>query len=145
MKVAIGSDHRGIEQRKMIAAAIEKSGHTVVDMGTHTDEPCDYPDIAAVVARRVACGDVDRAVLTCGTGIGVSIAANKIKGIRAAVCHDTHTIRLSRNHNDANILCLSAETLSPVEIDELVALWLSEPFEGGRHQRRIDKIAKLEN
>lgn len=145
MKVAVGSDHRGIETRALIAAAIEESGHTVIDMGTHSTESCDYPDIAAVVARAVASGEADRGVLTCGTGIGVSIAANKINGIRAAVCHDTRTARLSRNHNDANILCLSGDVLTADQIREIAGTWFAEQFEGGRHTRRIEKIHQLEN
>ena len=145
MKVATGSDHRGIEKRAAIGAAIEASGHTVVDMGTHSSEPCDYPDIASEVARSVASGVNDRAILTCGTGIGVAMAANKIHGIRAAVCHDARTARLSRNHNNANILCLPADTISPEQISEIVGIWLKEDFDGGRHARRVDKIHQLES
>ncbi len=145
MKIAIGSDHRGLEVRQVIATAIEEAGHSVIDLGTHSGEPCDYPDIAAAVARAVVRGQADRGVLTCGTGIGVAIAANKIRGIRAAVCHDQRTARLSRNHNNANVLCLSADALSTDEICDIVTVWLSEEFEGGRHSRRVEKIHLLED
>ncbi|MCH2182533.1 MAG: ribose 5-phosphate isomerase B [Mariniblastus sp.] len=143
MKISIGSDHRGIEQRARIAAAIESAGHQVDDCGTDSTESCDYPDIAADVARRVAAGQSDRGILICGTGIGVSIAANKIPGIRAAVCHDLHTVEMSRRHNDANVLCMAAEIEEPV-MREMVTLWLSTDFDGGRHERRVNKITALE-
>jgi len=143
MKIAIGSDHRGIDQRKTIAEAIESLEMTVVDCGTHTTESCDYPDIAEVAARRIAAGEADKGILVCGTGIGMSIAANKVNGIRAAVCHDRKTAELSRQHNDANVLCMSA-SLSPEELTELVTVWLTTDFEGGRHQRRVDKVMQIE-
>lgn len=143
MKISIGSDHRGIEQRELIAAAVELTGSEVDDCGTDSSESCDYPDIAAKVARQVAANESQRGILICGTGIGVSIAANKISGIRAAVCHDLHTAEMSRRHNDANILCMAAGIEEP-KMREIVALWLSTDFDGGRHQRRIEKIAALE-
>ncbi len=144
MKISIGSDHRGIELRSAIADAITAVGHQAVDFGTHSTESVDYPDIVAPVANSVANGDSERAVLICGTGIGVSIAANKIPGIRAAVCHDLRTAKLSRNHNDANVLCMPADTLSGEQMKAVVELWLNEPFEGGRHARRVDKIQEIE-
>ena len=143
MKISIGSDHRGIEQRQTVAAAIEALNFQSDDCGTHSTESCDYPDIAEVVAQRVAAGDSDRGILICGTGIGMSIAANKVPGIRAAVCHDRTTTELSRQHNNANVLCL-AGSLSSDQITELVSIWLLTAFEGGRHQRRVEKIAQLE-
>ena len=143
MKVSIGSDHRGIEQRQLIADAVTDAGDQVDDCGTHSTNACDYPDIAAAVARRVASNQTDRGILICGTGIGVSIAANKIDGIRAAVCHDLHTIEMSRRHNDANILCM-APGINPPKMREMVQLWLKTPFDGDRHQRRVQKIAGLE-
>ncbi len=143
MKIAIGSDHRGIDQRKTIAEAIESLEMTVVDCGTHTTEPCDYPDIAEVAARRIAAGEADKGILVCGTGIGMSIAANKVHGIRAAVCHDRKTAELSRQHNDANVLCVSA-SLTPETLTEMVTVWLTTEFEGGRHQRRVDKVMQIE-
>ena len=143
MKVSLGSDHRGIEQRQLIAGVVRDAGHEVDDCGTHTTDSCDYPDIAASVARQVALQQTDRGILICGTGIGVSIAANKINGIRAAVCHDTHTVEMSRRHNDANILCISAMLGEP-QMREMVKLWLTTPFDGERHQRRVQKIKELE-
>lgn len=144
MKVSVGSDHRGIEQRSAIVSAVNSCGHQAIDFGTHSTESCDYPDIVEPVASSVAKGEADRAILICGTGIGVSIAANKITGIRAAVCHDLRTAKLSRNHNDANVLCMPADTLSGEQMKEIIELWLSEDFEGGRHARRVDKIHRLE-
>ncbi len=143
MKISIGSDHRGIEQRQTAAAAIEALNFQSDDCGTYSTESCDYPDIAEVVAQRVAAGDSDRGILICGTGIGMSIAANKVPGIRAAVCHDRTTTVLSRQHNNANVLCL-AGSLSSDQITELVSIWLVTAFEGGRHQRRVEKISQLE-
>ena len=145
MVVSIGSDHRGIEQRAAIAAAVESNGHSVDDVGTHTTDSCDYPDIAGEVANQVASGKAERGILICGTGIGVSIAANKINGVRAAVCHDERTAKLSRNHNNANILCMPADTLSGEQMAEIIGIWLAEEFEGGRHERRVGKIGDLES
>ena len=144
MKVAIGSDHRGIEQRNVAAQSIEAAGFQVLDKGTFSTESCDYPDIAAEVAGSVSAGDADRGVLFCGTGIGVSLAANKFPRVLAAVCHDERTTRLSRQHNNANVLCLPADTLAMEEIGNLIKMWLAEPFEGGRHARRVEKIINLE-
>ena len=143
MIVSIGSDHRGLEARANVARSVTAAGHEVDDCGTFSTESVDYPDIAAIVARRVASGETDRGILLCGTGIGVSIAANKIQGIRAALCHDLHTAEMSRRHNDTNVLCLSAE-MAPELAQSIIELWLAMPFDGGRHQRRVDKIAKLE-
>lgn len=143
MNIFIGSDHRGLEQRKIIAAAIEALNLNFDDRGTHSTESCDYPDIAEDVAERVSAGESDRGILICGTGIGMSIAANKIPGIRAAVCHDRKTAELSRQHNNANVLCL-AGSLSADELTDIVKIWLTTAFEGGRHRRRVDKITQLE-
>jgi ribose 5-phosphate isomerase B len=145
MKVAIGSDHRGIEQRKFITDGIVAAGHTPIDRGTCQRESVDYPDIAEDVARAVAAGDVDLGVLLCGTGIGVSIAANKVRGVRAAVCCNLEMARLSRSHNNANILCLSSEAFTEAQFHELMRVWLSTEFESGRHARRVEKIAEIEN
>lgn len=145
MQIAIGSDHRGIKQRQIIAEAVTAAGHTPVDCGTCSTESVDYPDIAAMVANQVAAGTVELGVLLCGTGIGVSIAANKIKGIRAAVCCNVEMARLSRQHNAANVLCLSGDAFTAEQFHELVAVWLATPFEGGRHARRVEKIASLES
>ena len=143
MKVTIGSDHRGLAQRKVLAAAIEALGHEVDDQGSFTEDPCDYPDIAVTVCERIISGESDRGILVCGTGIGMSIAANKTMAVRAALCHDTHAAEMSRRHNDANVLCLSADhldTLAEAEFDGIIQTWMSTDFEGGRHQRRVDKI-----
>lgn len=145
MRISIGSDHRGIDQRQVIAAAIESAGHQVDDYGTFSTESCDYPDIAYGVATKVAAGECQLGVLVCGTGIGMSIAANKIAGIRAAVCCDQEMARLSRQHNNANILCLSSEALNDSDYERIVTCWLGTDFEGGRHARRVDKITKIEN
>ena len=144
MIVSIGSDHRGIEQRGWIAQAVQSAGHEVNDCGTHSTESVDYPDIAAQVAKSVSESRADRGILICGTGIGVSMAANKIHGIRAAVCHDMHTVEMSRRHNDANILCMSAEIPQP-QMAQMINLWLKTAFDGDRHTRRVAKIAALES
>jgi ribose 5-phosphate isomerase B len=119
-------------------------GHEVVDVGAYTPDAVDYPDIAADVARKVSRGEVDRGILVCGTGLGMCIAANKLHGVRAAPCHDDITAEMSRRHNNANVLCLSADMLGERLIDRMVEIWLTTPFEGGRHARRVDKISELE-
>ena len=144
MKVAVASDHRGVEFRKHIRDELMQLGLEVVDMGTDGGESVDYPDYAAKVARAVALRQVDRGVLTCGTGIGMSLAANKVKGVRAAVVHDRFTAERSRSHNDANVLCLGAEVVKVESLGEIIRTWFATPFEGGRHQRRVDKIEGLE-
>ena len=145
MKVTIGSDHRGLVQRKVLAQAIEALGHEVDDQGSFTEESCDYPDIAIAVCEQVASGRTDRGILVCGTGIGMSIAANKVHGIRAALCCDIPTTKLSRQHNDANVLCLAGNNFDEIQFKGLVTAWLITDFEGGRHQRRIDKMMAIES
>jgi len=144
MRIAIGSDHRGVQPRLRLAGLLERLGNEVVDCGSFGSEAVDYPDIAADVARRVADGSVDRGILLCCTGVGMAIAANKVAGIRAATCHDEVTAEMSRRHNDLNVLCLSAEMIGPEMQDKIIRTWLTAPFEGGRHARRVDKIAALE-
>lgn len=144
MRLAIGSDHRGVTCRRELFEYLSAQGHEVQEFGGDGSDPVDYPEIAAQVARLVAQGECDRGIVMCGTGIGVSIAANKIRGIRAAVCHDRHTIEMSRRHNDANVLCFSAERPPDGDAKSMVSLWLATEFEGGRHQRRVDQIAQLE-
>jgi len=144
MKVTIGSDHRGLEQRKILAKVIESCGHEVDDQGSFSDESVDYPDIAKTVSTRVANGETDRGILVCGTGIGMSIAANKLAGVRAALCHDVPSAQLSRQHNNANILCLAGNEFDPEEYKRIVTAWLTTEFEGGRHARRVEKISELE-
>jgi ribose 5-phosphate isomerase B len=144
MRIAVGSDHRGYMIRSKVIGLLERLGHEVVDVGTNSGEPVDYPDIAAVVAGKVSRGEVERGILVCGSGLGMCIAANKFAGVRAAPCHDDLTAEMSRRHNDLNVLCLSADLLGERLIDRMVELWLSTPFEGGRHARRIEQIARLE-
>jgi ribose 5-phosphate isomerase B len=145
MRISIGSDHRGVQMKARLLPILQQLGHDVADEGTNDTEGVDYPDIAAVVAGHVAHGDVDRGILICGSGIGVSIAANKFRNVRAANCHDEFEAEMSRRHNDANVLCLSSHQLSERNIDHLVSLWLSTEFEGGRHARRVEKIRDLES
>ncbi len=144
MRIAIGCDHRGYRVKTKLIELVTKLGHEVTDAGAHSADSCDYPDMAADVARKVAAGEVDRGILICGSGIGMCIAANKIPGVRAAPCHDDLTAEMSRRHNDLNVLCLSADMLGERLIDRLVETWLNTPFEGGRHTRRIEKITALE-
>lgn len=145
MKIALGSDHRGYELKERLTSLLAEFGATVSDHGTNSKESCDYPDAAAAVAKEVASGAADRGILMCGTGIGMCITANKIPGIRAALCHDELTAQLSRRHNDANVLCLPADLISEAQLREMTKVWLDTPFEGGRHQRRVQKITDVEN
>jgi ribose 5-phosphate isomerase B len=144
MRIAIGSDHRGYDVKRRIRSLLEQMGHEVLDLGTDSNENVDYPDFAFQVAQAVAEGRVERGVLVCGTGIGMCIAANKVKGVRAAPCHDSITVEMSRRHNDANVLCLSADLLGEELIGRIVRLWLETEFEGGRHARRVEKITRYE-
>jgi ribose 5-phosphate isomerase B len=144
MRIAIGSDHRGVQQRQRLVGLLERLGNEVVDCGSFGTEPVDYPDIAADVARRVADGSAERGILLCCTGVGMAIAANKVAGVRAATCHDEVTAEMSRRHNDLNVLCLAAEMLGPEMQDKVIRTWLTTPFEGGRHARRVGKITALE-
>ena len=144
MRIAIGSDHRGVDARQRLMGLLQRHGHEVVDCGSHGEDAVDYPDIAADVARRVSEGSVERGILLCCTGVGMAIAANKLPGVRAATCHDEVTAEMSRRHNDLNVLCLSAEMIGPEVQDKLIQTWLTTPFEGGRHARRVAKIAALE-
>ena len=146
MRVAIGCDHRGVNLKQDVMRLLTDSGHSYKDFGCYTTEPVDYPDIAKEVAEAVARGDFERGILICGTGIGMSIAANKVKGIRAALCHDVFGARRARQHNDANILCLRAGGKQGQEpVAEIVDAFLTGEFEGGRHQRRVDKIRAMES
>jgi ribose 5-phosphate isomerase B len=144
MRIAIGADHRGFSIHNKVVDLIRRLGHEVLDVGTFGDDPVDYPDIAASVARLVSRGEVERGILICGTGLGMCIAANKFPNIRAAPCHDDLTAEMSRRHNNLNVLCLSADMLGERLIDRMIELWLTTPFEGGRHARRVEKIAALE-
>ena len=144
MKIAIGADHRGTEALTRLADQLKRDGHEVELFGAVDGEPCDYPEPAKHVAQRISSGDAERGILVCGTGIGMSIAANKVPGVRAALAHDEFTAELSRSHNDANVLCLSADLLGSRLIDKIVGTWLRTEFEGGRHARRVDKITDIE-
>ena len=144
MKIAIGSDHRGFEVKRRIVALLGQLGHEVLDVGPEGKDSVDYPDFAFRVAQAVGTGQAQRGVLICGTGIGMCIAANKVPGVRAAPCHDSITAEMSRRHNDANVLCLSADLLGEELIDRMVKIWLETDFEGGRHARRVEKIVRFE-
>ncbi len=144
MRIAIGSDHRGYHLKQQLVALLRAKGHEVDDLGTDGSESVDYPDFATLVASKVSQGEVERGVLICGTGIGMAIAANKYPGVRAAACTDEITAEISRRHNNLNVLCLSADMLSPRSVERMVDLWLETEFEAGRHSRRIDKIQQIE-
>ena len=144
MRIALASDHAGVKLKARIRQALDARDLTVQDFGPATDESVDYPDYAAQVARSVAVGDFDRGILICGSGIGMSIAANKVGGIRAARVNDADDARLAREHNDANVLTLGARVLSVKHAVAAVEAFLTTPFSGGRHQRRVDKITELE-
>jgi ribose 5-phosphate isomerase B len=145
MKIGLGSDHRGFAVKQRLMGALAKLGHEVVDVGVATgDGACDYPDFAVPVAEGVARGEIDRGILICGTGFGMCIVANKVRGIRAVTCRDPIESEMSRRHNDANVLCMSADFLGQELIDRMVQVWLTTDFEGGRHQRRVEKINAYE-
>src|SRR5262245_30109526 len=146
MKIAIGNDHRGVAVKQRLLGLVQSLGHEVQDIGVKTvDTSVDYPDFAFEVATTVGKGLADRGILICGTGIGMCIAANKVDGVRAACCHDMITAEMSRRHNNANVLCLSADMLGEELIERMVRTWLITEFEAGRHQRRVDKIGKFES
>ena len=146
LRIAIAADHGGFELKEYIANYLRsRKDIEVIDFGTDTDAlSVDYPDYAAKVAQAIHSGQADRGILLCGTGIGISITANKFKGIRAALCHDAYTARMSRAHNDANILALGGRTTGKETAVDMVRIWLETPFEGGRHSRRIGKITDFE-
>ena len=144
MRIALGNDHAAWEEKFAVLAQLEDAGHTVTNLGADTSESTDYPERAAQVARFVASGDADLGIIVCGSGIGVSIAANKINGVRAALCHSVETARLARQHNDANIICLGARVLPLDVLSGAVEAFLTTEFEGGRHARRVDGIHALE-
>jgi len=144
MIIAIGSDHRGYDIKQQIKAIATELGHECIDVGTSDNNPVDYPDLAYLAATAVSNKEADRAILTCATGIGMSMAANKVNGIRAALCHDELSAQISRDHNNANVLCLSADQVGVVLLRKMVEVWLSTEFSGGRHERRVRKIAAIE-
>jgi ribose 5-phosphate isomerase B len=144
VRIAIGADHAGFLLKEHVKATLERLGHSVDDRGTNSEESVDYPPICIAVAREVAEGRAARGIVLGGSGQGEQIAANKVVGIRAALCNDLYTARLSREHNDANVLSMGGRIVASGLADEIVTLWLNTPFEGGRHQRRIDQIASAE-
>ncbi len=144
MKLAIGADHAGYLLKEELKQALETKGHEIVDHGTVSTASCDYPDFARLVALDVSEGRAERGILVCSTGVGMSIAANKVKGVRAALGTSTSEVGLTRSHNDANILTLGARYLELTDAEALVDTFLTTDFEGGRHQRRVEKIAALE-
>jgi ribose 5-phosphate isomerase B len=143
MRIAIGCDHRGLALKESVMKLLTGKGHSYKDFGCYTEEPVDYPDIAELVSKSIVSGESDRGILICSTGAGMSIAANKIKGIRAVLCFDSFLALRARQHNDANVLCL-ASSVNPDSLADIVTNFLDGIFEGGRHQRRIDKIKALE-
>lgn len=144
MKIAMGSDHAGYPLKETLKAYLLDEGHEVIDLGTDSEEPVDYPAFCAAAAREVAAGRADRAMVFGGSGQGEQIAANKVRGIRAALCNDLFTARLSREHNDANVLAMGARIVAAGLAVEIVRAWLATPFEGDRHIRRIEQISEIE-
>ncbi|MFR5602351.1 MAG: ribose 5-phosphate isomerase B [Lachnospiraceae bacterium] len=145
MKIAMGNDHTAIEMKEAIKAHLEERGIEVLDLGTNTTESCDYPLYGEKVGRAVASGEADLGITICGTGVGISLAANKVKGIRACVCSEPYTARLSRMHNDSNVLAFGARVVG-IEMAKMITdEWLDATYEGGRHQRRVDMLMEIEN
>ena len=146
MRIAIAADHRGHHVKEKISVLLHEQGHEVLDMGTNSSASCDYTDMAYSGAKSVSEGKSDRAIMICGSGIGMDICANKINGIRAALCHDELTAQMSRRHNDSNVLCLASDVLGEELMRRIVSSWLRTEFEGtGRHARRVEKIGFIEN
>lgn len=140
LRIAIGSDHGGYEYKEQIVSHLKEKGYECVDVGTYSTDSCDYPVIARAVTTKITTGEADRGILICGTGIGMSIVANKVKGIRAALCGDTFSARASRAHNNSNVLCLGERVIGINLAMDIVDIWLESMFEGGRHQRRVDMM-----
>ena len=145
MRIAIGSDHAGLEIKGAIASLLIETGHTYEDFGCYDTGSVDYPDIAMPVAEAVISGNLDHGILVCSNGVGMSIAANKVRGIRAAICHDTFSARRAREHTNANVLCLGEGVIGKSLVREIVQTYLAAKFVGGRHARRLEKISALEN
>ena len=144
MKIAVSNDHRGVKAIEQVKAIIAQLNHECIDFGSADEHPVDYPDMAYMAAKAVSENKADRAILVCGTGIGMSIAANKVKGVRAALCFDELNAQISRHHNDANVLCLAGDLLGTTVLRKMVEAWLTTEFSGGRHQRRVNKINAIE-
>lgn len=144
-KIAVGCDHGGIVLKDSVISTLKELGAEVIDLGCYSTESVDYPEYGLKVANAVASGEVDAGVVMCGTGIGISIAANKVKGIRAAVVTNTYMAQLTKNHNNANIIALGGRVISPEEAREIVKAWYTAEYEGGRHERRLDIIRRIED
>jgi ribose 5-phosphate isomerase B len=144
VRIALGCDHAGFSLKEEVKAFLQAEGHEVIDHGTHSEEPVDYPAFCASAARSVVRGEADRAILTGGSGQGEQMAANKVDGIRAALCHDVYLARLSREHNDANVLTMGGRVVASAYAKEIVTVWLATPFEGGRHVPRVEQLAAIE-
>ncbi len=144
MRIALGSDHAGLDLKDLLAAHLDNNGHDVADLGTHSPDSVDYPDFGEAVGRFVVAGDADLGVCCCGTGIGIAIAANKVRGVRAAVVHDVTTAHLAREHNDANVICFGSRVVGALVAVEALDAFLSATFAGERHAKRIEKIQRLE-
>ncbi len=140
MRILFASDHAGVELRHLLAERARTLGHEVVDLGTDGPGSVDYPDFAHTLAERLLAGEAERGVLVCGTGIGMSMTANRHKGVRAALCHDAFTAIAARRHNDANVLCVGARTTGPGVAEQVLEIFLDTPFDGGRHERRVGRI-----
>ncbi len=143
-RIAIGADHAGFKLKEFVKKLLTEKGFEVIDVGTHSEERCHYPEFAAKVASMVSKGEVPRGILICGSGIGMSIVANKFKGVRAALCHNIYSAKFSRLHNDSNVLCLGGRVTGEDLTREIVEVWLSTPFEGGRHSERLAIIERIE-
>ena len=145
MKIAIGNDHTALEMKEAIKAHLEENGYEVLDLGTNSTDSCDYPVYGEKVGRAVVDGEADLGIAICGTGVGISLAANKVKGVRACVCSEPYTAKLSRMHNDSNVLAFGARVVGVELAKMIVDEWLNASFEGGRHQRRVDMLMDIEN
>ncbi len=145
MKIAVGCDHGGIVLKESVVNTLNALGAEVLDLGCYSTDSVDYPEYGEKVAKAVASGEADAGVIMCGTGIGISIAANKVKGIRAAVVTNTYMAKLTKNHNNANIIALGGRVISPEEAKDIVEAWYTAEYEGGRHQRRLDMISRIED
>ena len=142
--IAVGSDHAGYALKEQLAGELRDLGHEVLDLGAHSTDRADYPDFGAAVGRSVAGGDADLGVCVCGSGIGIAMAANKVPGVRAATVHDATSARLTRQHNDANVICLGERLTGPEVASEAMRAWLDAEFEGGRHSGRVDKLSDMD-
>ena len=145
MKIGIGNDHAAVDMKNQVVEYLEGKGYEVVNFGTDTYESCNYPEYGEKVGRAVAAGDVDLSILICGTGVGISLAANKVKGVRAVVCSEPYSAKLSRQHNNTNILAFGARVIGIELAKMIIDEWLNAELEGGRHQTRVDMITAIEN